>query len=111
MSEEIPETADAAIRGWIVAVGFTLVLVGGELMADREGVRFWTGVGLGIAGLPCYLAAAWWRTLKPQLNKRFLLTLSGVATDARWWVACLLVVLAGFIFQPLSAKNLYRRIG
>jgi hypothetical protein len=104
MSEEVPETADGAIRGWIVAVGFTLVLIGGELMAEKDGVRFWTGFGLAVAGLPCYLSAAWWKTLKPKLDDRFLTTLNNVATDARWWVGCLFIVLAGLILSPAIEK-------
>jgi hypothetical protein len=99
MSEEVPETADGAIRAWIVAVGFTLVLIGGELMAEKDGVRFWPGFGLAVASLPCYLAAAWWRFLKPKVNNRFLVTLRGVATDARWWFG--IILLAVFIILVL----------
>jgi uncharacterized protein YlxW (UPF0749 family) len=69
-------------------------------MVEKEGVRFWTGFGLAVAGLPFYLSAAWWNTLKPKLDNTFLRTLNGVATDARWWAGFLFLVLAGLIFVP-----------
>lgn len=107
MSEEIPETTDAAIRGWIVAIAFTLVLVGGELMSEKDAsaVRFWLGLGLVVAGLPCYLSAGWWKTLKPNLNVRFLLTLNGVATDARWWFGILVAFLVFLTFSPFIEQK------
>jgi hypothetical protein len=108
MSEEIPETADGAIRAWIVAVGFTLVLVGGELMAEKDGIRFWTGFSLAIASLPCYLSAVWWKTLRAHLDDRFLTTLKGVATDARWWTGALFIVMAGLLFTGPVISELSR---
>jgi hypothetical protein len=107
MSEEVPETADGAIRGWMVAVGFTLVLTGGELMTEKDGVRFGTGVLLAVAGLPCYLSAYWWKALKPKLPERFLATLNGVATDARWWAGGLLIFLTALLLSP-GIGNLLR---
>jgi hypothetical protein len=87
MSEEAPETADAAIRGYIAAIGFTLVLVGGEMMAAKEGGRFALGAVLLIAGLPCYLAAGLWNSVKSKLSTRNLATLGMVAGDVRF-VCC-----------------------
>jgi hypothetical protein len=100
MSEEVPETADGAIRGWIIAVGFTLVLVGGELMAEKDGIRFYSGLGLAVAALPCYLSVALWKTVKPKLGLGFLTTLNEVATDARWWMGAIFVILLSFILSP-----------
>jgi len=51
------------------------------------------------SALPCYLSAAIWKTIKPQLSGRFLITLNAVATDARWWFGCLFIVLLGLIFS------------
>lgn len=43
MAEEVPETADGAARAYLFAIGFTLVLIGGEMMAEKDGGRFWPG--------------------------------------------------------------------
>jgi hypothetical protein len=97
MSDEAPHTADAAIRAFIGAVAFTVVLCGGELMVAN---RFWTGLFIGILGLPLYLSTVFWKALKPKLNLRFLVTLNGIATDARWWFGALGVVIVFAAFSP-----------
>jgi hypothetical protein len=103
--DEIPETADGAIRGYIVAIGFTLALIGGELMAEKDGGRFWIGAALFTSGLPCYLSAALWKTIKPQLNRSVLATLNILASDARWWVTTLLVGLLALTLSPFIEQR------
>jgi len=38
MPDTIPDTADKGIREFLAAVGFTLVLIGGEMMAEKDGL-------------------------------------------------------------------------
>ena len=46
MADEIPETAGAATRNLLSAVGFILILLGGDILLDKTGDRFPLGLGL-----------------------------------------------------------------
>jgi membrane-bound ClpP family serine protease len=51
MAEELPETAGAATRNLLGAVGFILILLGSEILLEKTGERFSLGVGLVSAGM------------------------------------------------------------
>lgn len=105
MAEELPESADGAIRAYLFAIGFTLVLIGGELMAEKEGSRFWIGLALVAVALPVHLAWVFWTRLKPKFAMTGLLPqASAIATDLRWWLGALFVVLAALVFAPVIQK-------
>jgi hypothetical protein len=103
--EEIPDTPDKAVRGWIVAIGFTLVLVGGEMMAEKDGTRFYLGAVLLMAAHPVYLSAAWWNVVRDRLSCRQISTLRLVANDLRWWFGLLAIVLIWLGISPLFDKG------
>lgn len=103
--EDIPDTADRAVRGWIVAIGFTLVLVGGEMMAEKDGARTALGAILLVAALPVYLSAAWWRMTKEHLSGGQLSTLRMVASDTRWWFGLLAFVLVWLAVSPYAQQR------
>jgi hypothetical protein len=92
MSDELAaETPDAAIRAYLFAIGFTLVLIGGEMMAEKPDPRFYTGLILVILGLPVHLSWVFWKKLKPWLGTSQLSEASAIATSVRWWLGILLV--------------------
>jgi hypothetical protein len=101
MSDELPETADKAIRLWLAAIGFTLVLVGGDMMAEKDGTRFGIGLVLVIIALPVHLGWVFWQKVKPRLNAGILKELGVVAVSPRWWFGALLALLAALIFTPI----------
>jgi hypothetical protein len=102
MSDELPETADGAIRAYLFAIGFTLVLIGGELMAEKDGGRFSIGVTLVAIALPVHLTWVFWTRLKPRLAVTGLLPQANViATSIRWWLGALLIALAALVFAPV----------
>jgi hypothetical protein len=100
MSDEVPQTADGAIRVWLAAVGFTLVLIGGEMMAEKDGSRFNLGAGLVIAALPVHLAWVFWTKIKPHLGAGVLAESSVIATSPRWWFGMLFVALTALVMAP-----------
>lgn len=100
MSETVPDSADRAIREYLGAVAFTLVLLGGEMMVEKEGSRFVWGLVLMAAALPIYLSGAWWKLLKSRLNKSAVDAVEGVAVSTPWWVrSALIATLAFLIFN------------
>jgi hypothetical protein len=104
--EDVPETPDKAVRGWLVAIGFTLVLVGGEMMAEKDGARFVMGTFLVCAALPFYLSAALWKVAKEHLTAHQLSTVRAVSNDFRWWMALLLALLVYFALAPFFQERL-----
>ena len=80
MSDELPETADSAIRAYLFAIGFTLVLIGGELMAEKDGTCLGIGATLVAIALPVHLTWVFWTRLKPRLAGTGLLPQASAIT-------------------------------
>ncbi len=101
MSDELAaETPDAAIRAYLFAIGFTLVLVGGDMMAEKVDPRFYTGLALVIIALPVHLSWVFWKKLKPLLSTYVLVQAGLIAGSLRWWLGILLLLLAAAILSP-----------
>ena len=96
MSEEVPQTADGAIRSWFAAVGFTCVLLGGEMIVLHNAI--YIGIFLLVASAPFYWVAYKWPSLKSKLSAHALQTINSMTTDARWWFALFFVVLIATSF-------------
>jgi hypothetical protein len=105
MSDEVPETADGAIRAYLIAIGFTLVLIGGEMMAEKNDPRTITGLILIILALPVHLSWVFWKKPKPLFGVRLLAEASAVATSLRWWLGVLFILLAAAIFSPFIEQQ------
>jgi len=91
--EDLPFTLDGAIRVWLGSVAFTLVLKGGDLMAEQGyGARFWVGVALVIAALPVTLSAALWRLAKEKLSQNTLFKLRNAFSNPRFLVGAFVVL-------------------
>jgi hypothetical protein len=100
MAEEISPRADVAVRSFIGAVGFVFVLIGGEMMAEREGTRFWWGAGLVALSFLFYLSAVIWQQIKERMNRHLVKRLGEAATDIRWWIGTVLAILVILSVAP-----------
>ena len=106
MGDEAAETSDGAIRAYIGAIGFTLVLKGADLMAEDKGtVRFLIGVALLLAALPVNLSWVFWRAVKARLNTAQRTELSSIATSIRWWLGAVFFVLAFITLSPFIEQG------
>jgi hypothetical protein len=70
------------------------------MMAEKGGGRVWPGLILVILALPVHLGWVFWKLIKKKVNSRLRGSLNEIATDARWWVATLLVLLFGLSVFP-----------
>ena len=105
MAELAEETPDAAIRAYLFAIGFTLVLVGGDMMAEKIDPRSYTGLFLVIVALPVHLAWVFWKKLKPHLGKSVLSQAGVIAGSLRWWLGVLLILLAAAVLSPFVEER------
>lgn len=55
---------------------------------------------LVILALTVHLGWVFWKIIKKEVSPRLRVSLNNIATDARWWVATLLVLLFGFVVFP-----------
>ena len=105
MSDEFKDlsaTADGAIRLWLVAVGSMLVVVGGSMIAEKDGARAAIGIGLVLLALPVHLSWVFWKTTKARLKSIGALGgINEIATSPKWWFGILFVVLLALIFTPI----------
>jgi hypothetical protein len=101
MADEIPETAGAATRNLLSAVGFILILLGGEILLDKTGDRFPLGLGLVVAGIPIFFVGVFWKWLQRRFATGIAKKLNWIAADPIWWVA-LFSVFTAFSFTQLG---------
>jgi hypothetical protein len=102
MSEELPETADKAIRGFIALFLLGAVLEAWSAWHHDEIARaleYW-GVGAMLATLGVF-----WVKLREWAGPRFTASATNVATDFRWWVGAVTVILAFLTFSPFVERQ------
>jgi hypothetical protein len=87
MSDEIQETPGAAVRNLLGAVGFILILLGGEILLDKTGERFALGVSLIAVGVPVFFMGVFWKWLQQRLATGVARKLNFISADPVWWVA------------------------
>lgn len=104
MADEIQETAGAATRNLLGAVGFILILLGGEILLDKTGDRFLLGLGLVAVGVPIFFVGVFWKWLQRRLAAGIAEKLNWIAADPIWWVA-LFSVFTAFSFTQLGLMS------
>lgn len=104
VSDEIKDTLAEATRGFFGAVGFILLLLGAEMMAERGDIRFGLGIVLTGLGVLCFYAAVIKKHAQKVLSNPQIAEVNLIATSPRWWlgilaVFCLILVLSPYIEQ------------
>jgi len=101
---QLPETGDAAVRGYIDLFALGFVLAGVDMLWRNEGiihsVESWS-----IAGVLAWISYHW-RWLKPKLNASLISTVTAVANDARAWIILLWMILGWLLFSPYVNNTL-----
>ncbi len=105
MSDAIPDTADRAIREFLGAIGFTLVLVGGDMMAEATGTRFGLGVVLALCALPVYLAGWFWNKISPRINHDAVASATAFVERLPWWIRGALIVIFAFVLSQVIGSS------
>lgn len=101
MADELPETAGAATRNLLGAVGFIVILLGGELLLEKTGERSTLGLALVIGGIPIFFLGVFWRWFQPKFAAGVAERLNFIAADPIWWVA-LVGIVAAFLFTQFG---------
>ncbi len=97
-----PQTGDAAVREFIGFFALGFVLAGVDILS-RGGT--WGKVcGFWVVGAVLSTVAFRWKWLKTKIGSRLVASLQQVASDARWWVAALLVFFIYLGLAPLIEK-------
>jgi hypothetical protein len=96
MSDEVPATAGGAVKAYLYAIGFVAVLIGGDMMAERDGLRFGPGLALLVGGLPIFLAAFLWNWIQKKIGKRAAAIAIAYSKDPRWWAMTFFALLVTF---------------
>jgi uncharacterized protein (TIGR02594 family) len=98
VSDEIQDTPNGAIRALLGAIGFILILLGGEMIKDSFHPLI--GLFLLLLGVACYFALVVWKLVKKRLPERIPADLSIIATSPRWWFAILGIFGLAVILSP-----------
>jgi len=102
MSEELPETADGAIRGFVALFVLGAVLEGWSALHHDEIIRalkYW-GVGAMLSAIGVF-----WTRIRTLAGPRFSATASHVATDFRWWVVAVIFILSLLTLSPFVEQE------
>jgi hypothetical protein len=101
MSDEAQVTPAAATKSLFGTAAFILLLLGAEMIAEKDGPRWGTGIPLLIAGGICTYAAVFWNFVRTKLPKAATVEINAIATSPRWWFGTLLTLLWVIIFMPI----------
>jgi hypothetical protein len=102
VSEELPETADKAIRGFIALFLLGAVLEGWSAWHHDEiprALEYW-GVGVLLAAV-----GVWWVRIRTWAGPKFSATAIAVATDFRSWVVAVLLIFAFLAISPFVERR------
>jgi hypothetical protein len=105
MSDEIQDTPAGATKGLFGALAFILLLLGAEMMLEKDGARFWIGLALGGCGFVCTYAAVFWNFVRQRLPGGTTAEINAIATSPRWWLGVMLLGSAAFIFSPFVEQQ------
>ena len=106
MAEEpLPDTAPNATRVLFATAAFLLLMLGGELMVEKEGPRYWPGIPLLMAGLACSYAAVFWRVFRKILTNTGRQKVAVLATSPTWWFGMLLVTALVITLSPFVEQH------
>lgn len=101
MSDEAQDTPVAATKSLFGALAFIFLLLGAEMIAEKDGTRWIPGVALIICGISSTYAAVFWNFVRTKLPKGAAIKINAIATSPRWWLALILVTLSIIIFMPV----------
>ena len=103
MADEVPETAGAATRNLLGAIGFIILLLGGEMMAEKTGDRFWWGVGLVCGGVPIFFGGVFWKWIRTRIGPAIAARVDLFTTDPREMAVVSIVGL--IVLRSVTANN------
>jgi hypothetical protein len=100
-----PQSSDRPVKTFLDYVALALILEAGSAFWRGENI---TRVFAGLVGGAVVLVAHYkWEWLKVQLGKRFEETAISVATDFKWWLAPILLLLL-YVAWPIFAASVVR---
>ncbi len=102
MSDEAPDTMPGAIKAYIGALGFIVVLIGAEMIAEKENARFWLGVALVAAGLPIMSLVVFWNHLRSQFGAGFRRFIVFIIMNPIWLTRALWISWLFFGYEILG---------
>src|SRR6266481_1221161 len=104
MSDEAHDTPVAATKSLFGALAFIFLLLGAEMIAEKDGTRWILGSVLVGGGIGCTYAAVFWNYVRTKLPKGAAVEINAIATSPRWWLGLTLVVLTALISMPVIER-------
>ncbi len=96
MSDDLKDDFPGATKGLFASVGLMLLFVGGDMMADKEGLRLGLGLFLVLLGCGFFYASFFWQTAKTVLSDEAQIAVTNFAKSRNTWLAVIFL-----LFQTL----------
>jgi hypothetical protein len=90
--DSLQDTAPKATKALFGALGFILLMVGLEMLTDKEGIRVGLGMLLCLLGALSFYAAVFWESAKRILSLEAQQALGNFAQNRNTWLGFSLVI-------------------
>jgi len=105
MSEELNKDFPGATKGFFAALGIMLLTVGGEMIAEKEGLRVGIGLFLVLIGAACFYAAFFWQTARNLLSQEAQIAIGRFARSRATWLVMFFLISQAIILSKFIEQR------
>ena len=105
MSDDLQTTFSGATKGLFGAIGFILIMVGLEMMVDKEGVRLGLAVFVLLLGAICFYVAVAWHKIKGILTEETQRSIGLFAQSRATKLTVFALALFSLILSPFVEQH------
>jgi hypothetical protein len=95
--ETLQESFSGSTKALLGAIGFLLLMFGGEIMIEKQEPRLALGAVLVACGILCFYLAWAGRALRRRLPAGSIARFNTIGADPRWWLISLLILISAIV--------------
>jgi hypothetical protein len=104
-SDDLKDDFPGATKGLFASIGLMLLFVGGDMIADKEGLRVGLGLFIVLIGAACFYASFAWGTAKKILSDDAQRAISHFSQNRITWGGIIFLLFQTFILSRFVEEH------